>query len=216
MTAETIVADIASGTGIFTRLLLENGNRVFGVEPNSDMRRAGEEFLAEYPKFVSVNGTAEATTLPDHSVDLITSAQAAHWFDRDKALSEFRRILKSGGFVALIWNDRRIEGSAFGQDYEQMVIRHGTDYAEVRRRDQASGKFFEALPFSVRVLHNYQEFDYPALEGRLLSSSYAPQPGDPSYVPMLTELRRVFDKHQKGGCVRMEYDTKLYYCRLPE
>src|SRR5271154_1515768 len=94
LTAESVIADVASGTGIFTRLLLENGNRVFGVEPNAEMRRAGEEYLAAFPRFTSVAGTAEATTLPDHSVDIVTAAQAAHWFDRAKARREFVRILK--------------------------------------------------------------------------------------------------------------------------
>ena len=81
LTAASVIADIASGTGIFTRMLLENGNRVFGVEPNAEMRNAGEEFLRAYPHFTSVAGTAEATTLADHSVDFVTAAQAAHWFD---------------------------------------------------------------------------------------------------------------------------------------
>src|SRR5216684_6362500 len=80
---DSVIADIASGTGIFTRLLLESGNRVFGIEPNPEMRRAGEEYLASYPNFTSVAGTAENTRLPELSVDLVTSAQAAHWFDRE-------------------------------------------------------------------------------------------------------------------------------------
>jgi ubiquinone/menaquinone biosynthesis C-methylase UbiE len=122
LTADSVIADVASGTGIFTRLLLENGNRVFGVEPNDDMRRAGEEFLAGYPRFTSVAGTAEATTLADHSVDLVTAAQAAHWFNFEKARREFVRILKSGGWTVLLWNDRRIEATAFLRDYEQLVL----------------------------------------------------------------------------------------------
>jgi len=73
-----VVADIASGTGTWTRMLLENGNKVFGVEPNTEMRQAGGRLLAAFPKFTSVAGTAEATTLPDRSVDFVTVAQAAH------------------------------------------------------------------------------------------------------------------------------------------
>jgi SAM-dependent methyltransferase len=211
LTANTVVADIASGTGLFTRMLLEHGNPVFGVEPNADMRRAGEEFLAEFRKFGSVEGTAERTTLPDHSVDLITSAQAAHWFDRDQAIQEFDRILKPGGYLVLLWNDRRIEGSALGTDYEQMVIRYGTDYAEVHRRDQASGDFFGPLGRGKRVLGNHQDLDFDALAGRLLSSSYVPHEGEVGHAPMLAELRRIFDIHQHSGRVRMEYDTKIFF-----
>src|SRR5258705_151342 len=99
LSSESVVADIASGTGIFTRLLLESGARVSGVEPNLDMRKAGEEFLSQYPRFTSVAGTAEATRIANHSVDLITAAQAAHWFDREAARKEFVRILKPRGWA---------------------------------------------------------------------------------------------------------------------
>lgn len=214
MTRDSVVADIASGTGIFTRLLLENGNRVFGVEPNADMRRAGEEYLAQYANFTSAAGTAESTGMADHSIDLVTAAQAAHWFDREKALREFQRILKPSGFLALLWNDRRLEASAFDRDYEEMVLKYGTDYTDVNRFGKAADQFFGGFRCEQRVLSNFQEFDYAGLEGRLLSSSYAPQPGDPGYAPMMVELRRIFDAYQSGGKIRMEYDTKLYFARL--
>ena len=210
----TVVADVASGTGIFTRLLLENRNQVFGIEPNEAMRLAGEEYLAGYPKFTSIAGAAEYTTLPDTSVDVITAAQAAHWFDRDKAIAEFRRILKPGGYLALLWNDRRTDASGFGRDYEELLLKHGTDYAEVKRRDAASQNFFGDIEHQKRVLRNFQEFDYPALEGRLLSSSYTPPPNHASHEPMLAHLRRVFETHQQAGVVRMEYDTNLYFGQI--
>lgn len=213
LSAESVVADIASGTGLFTQLLLENGNRVFAVEPNPDMRRAGENYLTAYPKLVSVAGTAEATTLPDHSMDLVTSAQAAHWFDRERALAEFARILRSGHFLVLIWNIR-LAASAFGQDYERILLEYGTDYAEVKRRDEQTGEFFGGVPSEKRVLNNYQDFDYASLEGRLMSSSYTPQPGDPTHAPMVNDLRRIFEQHQRDGKVRMEYETRVYFGRL--
>jgi SAM-dependent methyltransferase len=214
LTRVSVVADIASGTGIFTRLLLENGNRVFGVEPNEKMRQAGEKHLAGYPQFMSIAGAAESTTLPDHSMDLITSAQAAHWFDREKAIAEFRRISKPEAFLVLIWNDRNVNAADFDRDYEQLLVDYGTDYAEVRRRDKASEEFFGAIQCQQRLLRNFQDHDYAALEGRLLSSSYTPQPGHSSHSSMLYELRRIFDKHQKTGLVRMEYNTKIYFGRL--
>jgi ubiquinone/menaquinone biosynthesis C-methylase UbiE len=210
----SVVADIASGTGIFTRLLLENRIRVLGVEPNADMRRAGEEYLANYPNFTSVTATAENTGLPDQSVDLVTAAQAAHWFDREKALHEFQRILKQAGYLALLWNDRRLDATAFDREYERMLVNYGTDYADVKRLDNETGKFFGTFKCELRVLRNFQDFDYAAFEGRLLSSSYAPQPGHPSHAPMLAELRRIFEAYQSGGKVRMEYDTKLYFGQL--
>jgi len=216
LTADSVVADIASGTGIFTRLLLENGNRVFGVEPNAEMRRAGEEFLADYPRFTSVAGSAEATTLPDHSVDIVTAAQAAHWFDREKARREFLRILKPHGWTVLIWNERKTDATAFLRDYEQLLLAYGTDYQEVRHErttDEIAG-FFAPSPFQSRVFELRQECDYPGLEGRLVSSSYTPQRGQAKYEPMLQELKRIFEKHQAGGCVMLEYATRVFYGRL--
>ena len=216
LTRSSLVADIASGTGILTRMFLENGNRVFGVEPNEEMRKAGEQVLADYPHFTSVAGTAEATTLPDHSVDLVTAAQAAHWFDREKARREFIRILKPGGWTVLVWNERRTDSSAFLRAYEAMLITYGTDYQEVRHERTTSviGSFFSPSPYQERVFAMRQEFDYPALAGRLLSSSYTPQPGHPNHEPMLRELRRSFDVHQAQGRVSFEYDTRVYYGRL--
>src|SRR2546428_11056184 len=117
LSAESVVADVASGTGIFTRMLLGNHCRVFGIEPNAEMRRAAEEFLAGYASFTTLNGTAESTILPDHSVDIITAAQAAHWFDPGKARQEFGRILKPGGWTVLMWNDRRINASRVSREY---------------------------------------------------------------------------------------------------
>src|SRR5215813_7337989 len=198
---ESIIADVGSGTGIFTRLLLESENRVYGVEPNQAMRKAGEEYLAGHPKFTSVAGTAENTTLPSASMDLITAAQAAHWFDRGKAIAEFRRILKPAGYLALVWNDRRTDASGFARDYESLLLEYGTDYAEVKRRDAASQEFFGDITHRKHVLPNFQEFEYAALEGRLLSSSYTPPSGHPSHEPMLRELRRIFDAHKQAETV---------------
>jgi|SRR6266849_7450393 len=215
LTAESIIADIASGTGLLTRIFLTNGNHVFGVEPNPEMRQAGERLLADYPNFTSLNGTAEATTLGDHSVDFVTAGQAAHWFDRDQARREFARILKPRGWCVLIWNDRRTD-SSFLQSYEKLLLTYGTDYNEVRRVDSAMSidAFFAPSTFKAQFFETLQEFDYAGLEGRLLSSSYTPQAGHPNYEPLLRELRDLFDAHQKNGLVTLHYNTRVYYGRL--
>ena len=212
----SIVADIASGTGIFTRMLLENGNRVFAVEPNPDMRKAGEEYLAAYPALASIPGTAEATALPDRSVDTITAAQAAHWFNQKKARAEFVRILKPGGWTVLVWNERLTDSTPFLRAYEQLLLNHGTDYEEIRHERTTSeiATFFAPSPFQERSFEMRQDFDFPALEGRLLSSSYTPQPGQPKYEPMLRELHSIFDQHQKIGRVAFEYATRVFYGHL--
>jgi len=216
LTAESVVADIASGTGIFTRIVLEAGAHVLGVEPNAEMRHAAEEFLAGYKRFKSLNGTAESTTLPDHGVDIITAAQAAHWFDPSKARQEFVRTLKPGGWTGLLWNDRRISASRFSREYEDLLLRYGTDYHDVRRLEanRTVEAFFAPSDFQTRVFDNRQEFDYAGLEGRLLSSSYTPQAGAPKHEPMLRELRQIFDSNQVNGRIIFEYDTRVYYGQM--
>jgi SAM-dependent methyltransferase len=216
LTSDHVIADIASGTGIWTRILLENGNPVFGVEPNAEMRAAGERLLASFPKFKSVAGTAEATTLPDASLDFVTAAQAAHWFDRAGARREFARILKPGGWLVLLWNERVTDSTPFLRDYEQLLLQYGTDYAEVRheRTTDAVNEFFDPVPFQARVFDLRQEFDYTGIEGRLLSSSYAPGPEHPQYEAMIAELRRIFDKHAVAGHAAFDYKTRVYFGRV--
>jgi SAM-dependent methyltransferase len=211
-----VVADIASGTGIWTRMLLENGNPVFGVEPNTEMREAGERLLAQFPSFTSIAGTAEATTLADHSVDFITAAQAAHWFDRAAARREFIRILKPGGWLVLLWNERVTDSTDFLRKYEQLLLTFGTDYEEVRheRTTESVNEFFDSAPFQERVFAMRQEFDYAGVEGRLLSSSYAPGPDHPQHAPMLRELRSIFSASAVKGRVTVDYKTRVYFGRL--
>jgi SAM-dependent methyltransferase len=211
-----VVADVASGTGIWARMLLENGNQVFAVEPNTEMREAGERLLAAFPKFTSIAGTAEDTTLPDASVDFVTAAQAAHWFDRARARREFARILNPGGWLVLLWNERLTNSTPFLREYEQLLLTYGTDYEDVRheRTTDAVNEFFDPAPYRERAFDMRQEFDYLGLEGRLLSSSYAPGPEHPKHAPMLGELQRIFQKHAVAGRVAVEYKTRVYFGRL--
>jgi SAM-dependent methyltransferase len=215
-TPATVVADIGSGTGILTALLLRQGNTVYGVEPNRDMRTAGEQQLAEYARFHSLAGTAEATTLGDRSIDLITAAQAFHWFDLPATRREFQRILKPQGWVMLLWNARREDSTAFAQAYEQLLQRYGTDYAAInhKRIDTEALRPFFGGPFHTTTMDNQQQFDYAGVQGRLLSSSYTPAFGHPDHAPMLADLREIFDRHQVNGTVSFEYDTTLYYGHL--
>lgn len=214
--SKSLVADIAFGTGIFTKLLLENGNQVFGVEPNANMRRAGEQYLASFPNFTSVAGTAEATTLAGGSVHFVTAAQAAHWFNLAEARREFARILKPGGWTVLLWNERRTDSSTFLGNYEQLLLTYGLDYREVRHEHTTATihKFFHPSPFWSRAFETTQCLDYAGLEGRLLSSSYVPPAGHPRHEPMLLELKRIFAAGQVGGRVGIEYNTLVCYGQL--
>jgi ubiquinone/menaquinone biosynthesis C-methylase UbiE len=211
-----IVADIASGTGIFTRLLLDNGNRVFAVEPNAEMREAGSRFLESYTKLTSVAGTAEETSLPSGSADFVTAAQAAHWFDRQRTHAEFARILKPSGWCVLLWNERRTANTPFSRDYEQLLLTYGTDYKEVRHEKTTATihEFFAPAPYKEHIFEFRQHFDYEGVAGRLLSSSYAPLAGHPNHDPMMRELERIFRVDAQDGTVEFEYNTRVFYGRL--
>jgi SAM-dependent methyltransferase len=207
-----IIADIGSGTGFLSELFLKNGNRVYGVEPNKDMRRAGEEYLASYDGFSSIEGSAEATTLDDASVDFVTAGQSFHWFEPDAARREFLRILKPGGWMVIAWNDRRMEEASFTRAYENILERFGIDYKSVKDSYPEADRIREFLTnFSQRDLPNYQILDWDSLRGRLRSSSFSPTEGHPDYTPMMEELRKLFDAYQQDGQVRMDYFTRVYY-----
>jgi SAM-dependent methyltransferase len=216
LAGEHVIADIASGTGIWTRALLENGNAVFAVEPNAGMRAACEASLASFAKFKSIAGTAEATTLADRSIDFVTAAQAAHWFDRERSRREFARIMKPDAWLVLMWNERVTDSTAFLRDYEQLLLKYGTDYQEIRheRTTDEINQFFDPLPFTERVFDMHQHFDYAGIEGRLLSSSYAPGPEHPQHEAMLHELRGIFDAHAIEGKATFEYKTRVYFGHL--
>jgi SAM-dependent methyltransferase len=186
---------------------------VYGVEPNDAMRRAAEALLGCEERFHSVPGTAEATRLPDASVDLVTAGQAFHWFDRARFRAEADRILRPGGRVALFWNRRRTDSTPFLRAYEELLLRYGTDYTKVDHARLGPDDFaaFFGGPYTSHHFPNEQRFDFEGLLGRLLSSSYAPGFGHPSHEPMLGALRELFDAHQEGGEVRFEYDTELYF-----
>jgi ubiquinone/menaquinone biosynthesis C-methylase UbiE len=218
LTGNSVIADVGSGTGILTELFLKSGAHVFGVEPNREMRVAGERLLEGYTRFTSIAATAEATTLPAHSVDFVAAGQAFHWFDRQQARQEFFRILKPQGWVVLIWNERRTEGTPFLEAYEKLLLTYAIDYTAVDHRlvtDEVVAAFFRPGVFKPKIFENSQPQDFEGCQGRLLSSSYIPQTGHPNYEPMLAELRSIFDAYQVNGMVSFEYDTKMYYGQLP-
>jgi len=216
LTSDSVIADIGSGTGFMAELFLKNGNTVYGVEPNAEMRSAGERLLARYPKFLSVNATAEATTLGTNSLDLIVAGQAFHWFDDAKAKLEFRRVVKSAGWVVLVWNGFLVETSALVRGYQELLMEYGTDYKEVNREieDCDIEAFFSPRDCRQARFPFKQVFDFEGLKGRLLSASYAPEPGDPRFEQMIDDLRQVFLANQEDGRVDFNYETVVYYGQL--
>lgn len=212
LSSGNLLADIGSGTGISSELFLKNGYRVIGVEPNKEMREKSQDLLGSEPRFTAVDGTAEHTGLATGSIDALIAGQAFHWFDRDKTRQEFTRILKPGGLVALIWNER-LTTSAFEQEYDQLIIRHGKDYVQVDHRNIDLDKiqaFFSPAAVTLTVFPNHQDFDISGLEGRLLSSSYMPAKNEPGYKAMSADLKALFDRYQQNGRTRINYDTKVF------
>jgi ubiquinone/menaquinone biosynthesis C-methylase UbiE len=211
--ATHVVADIGSGTGLLTRHFLENGNQVYGVEPNTNMRLAAEHRLQAYPQFNSINGQAEASTLPDAAIDLVVAGQAFHWFDQVKTRQEFERILKPGGRVALIWNDR-LESDPFQQVYEEFLQTRCPDYKHVNHRrvsHEDLTHFLTPRSMEMTTFENAQVMDYDGLKGRLLSCSYTPKADSQNYDTMLTELKRLFARYSQQGKLIFHYQTKLFY-----
>jgi SAM-dependent methyltransferase len=214
--AGAVVADIGSGTGILTKLLLQSGAQVIGVEPNDGMRGAAEAALGANPHFRSVSGSAEATTLAPDSVDLIVAGQAFHWFKIESARREALRVIRAGGWGALLWNEHPSSGQAFLTDYETLVRRHAPEYDQVvgSRADEASMREYFGGAMQLATFPNQQIFDYDGLLGRLMSSSYAPEPGHPQHEPLLAGLRQVFDRHARDGKIVFPYLTLVYFAQL--
>ncbi len=213
---ESVIADIGAGTGISARLFLENGNPVFGVEPNRAMREAAENFTQSFPNFKSVDGTAENTSLEEKSIDFIVAAQAFHWFNQTDARKEFKRILKDEGFVVLIWNERQLDTTAFLKDYENLLVEFGTDYETVRHENITKEKLqdFFQTDFQQAVFQNRQTVNYDGLRGRMLSASYIPSEENPRYGAMLKKLESLFAEHAESGRIDILYDTKIFYGQI--
>jgi SAM-dependent methyltransferase len=208
-----LVSDLGSGTGILSRQLMKAGYEVFGVEPNGPMRCAAEQSIGGNPLFHSISGTAEATTLADHSLDLITAAQAFHWFQVGPAKAEFRRILKSGGVVAIIWNERVADSADFDRRYEVILENLAPEYSTVTHRNidpSAIREFFAPYPMAVAEFENSQRLTREALIGRFLSSSYVPNVGEPGNQAIMEAAENLFEEFQSDGQVTMTYRTLLY------
>jgi SAM-dependent methyltransferase len=216
--ASWMVADIGAGTGISAKMFLDAGHSVFAVEPNAPMRKASEDWLGGDPKFHPIDGTAEATTLADHSVDLICAAQAFHWFDRDAVKREWARILRhreatGEGLAAIFWNTRRLTGTPFRVGYEKLLHDFGIDYVGITERyagDRAMRDWFGAGWRGMASFPHRQLLEFDALRGRLLSSSYMPGADHPRHATMIEALRQLFDATQIDGKVGFDYDTRIF------
>jgi ubiquinone/menaquinone biosynthesis C-methylase UbiE len=217
MKVNDVIADIGSGTGFLSEIFLKNGNKVLGIEPNKDMRKAGEEYLKNYNDFMSIDGSAEETTLKEQSVDFVVVGQAFHWFDHEKCRTEFQRILKNEKFALLIWNERTIGSSIFMSDYENVMQKYSVGYDRSTNRNMDENKmksFYGVENLNLKLFKNNQILDFEGLKGRTLSASYTPEENDPNHASFISELKEMFQKNQNNGTVEIIYSTRVYWGRL--
>ena len=209
----SVIADVGAGTGILTGQLLDRGFTVLAVEPNGDMRRIAERDLGFHPAFRSINGTAENTTLPNGSVDLVTVAQAFHWFDRDRFQTECRRILKPGAKVALVWNSRIPTGEIALKLYE-VCSKHCPTFVGfsggIETMPAVFERFFRDGRYDFHTFPNDERHDIDGFIGRTLSGSYAPAESDRNYRAFVAELTELFERHQAGGVLTVPAETHSY------
>lgn len=212
----TVIADIGSGTGILTAMLLRQGAKVYAVEPNARMRAKAEARFKDEPNFVSVPARAEDTGLPDGGVDLVTAAQSFHWFESVSCRREFKRILRPGGSVMLVWNNRLDDRGDFNIAYERMLKEHQVDDSRGLSEDELDRRidFLFSGELERYDFDNHQHLDLEALRGRLRSSSYCPRLEDPAFVPLMNDLEDLYRIYQNGGKVPMLYRTEVYLGKL--
>lgn len=227
-----VLADIGSGTGKLSEIFLTAGHRVIGIEPNDTMRAAAQRQLGGQPRFRQRTGRAEATGLPAASVDAVVAAQAFHWFEREAARAEFVRILRPGGLVALIWNDRRTVGCPLLAEYDALLSQHCPEYGAALQRSPITlelAAFFAPAVVTETRFDNSQRLDWEGYRTRALSASYVPREG-PVHDAFFTALRESFERHATRDPVRdgpgsggaspparadLLYDTRVFWGRLP-
>jgi len=212
---ESIIADIGSGTGILTKQLLEQGNKVFAVEPNKDMRIIAEADLSIYENFTSVNATAENTTLESSSVDFITVAQAFHWFDESRFKKECNRIIKPNGKVTLVWNSRDTDADVV-KESDAILKKYcpnfkgfsggmrGTEDENTHYKNFFNGEYI------TKTFQNDITFDLDGFIGRNRSASYALKEDEKNFTEYIEELSECFYKHVINGIMTMPNLTRSY------
>ena len=212
-----VIADVGSGTGLLSKLFLDNGNLVYAVEPNMEMRQTAESFFNKNPKFHSINGMAEHTTLDSHKIDFITVAQAFHWFNKELTKQEFKRILKPNGEIVIVYNDRK-KTDGFMQEYERLLLKYAPNYKEQTHQDVSEEEiadFYGNKVFGKKCFDNYQSLDFEGFKGRLMSSSFIPM--ELSSQPNVDkELKETFHKCQEEGKIRFEYLTVVWYGKITD
>jgi ubiquinone/menaquinone biosynthesis C-methylase UbiE len=209
------IADIGCGTGKLSKLFLNNGNLVFGVEPNDEMRLKSEKLLSKFINFISIEGTAEKTMLATKSIDVITVGQAFHWFDLKKTKKEFKRVLKKDGHVVIVWNERK-NTSLVMKAVNKILLSLNQEHEEAEKNlvdKNLLNTFYGVEKANTSIFPNFQLLDLAGLKGRIQSISYVPESGDEN-KRIMNEIKDVFEKYNNGGMVKIEYTAKVFYGKL--
>lgn len=212
-----LVADVGVGTGLSAEPFLAAGRHVIGVEPNAPMRAASVEYLAQYPKYSARDGTAEATGLDNGSIDLVIAGQAFHWFEPGSFRTESLRVLRPGGWAALIWNDRDLTGTPFLAGYEALLLEYGNDYRAIRYKHQGTDAiptYFGGRAPTTKEFHHQRNMDWAMVSALAGSASYLPAPGQPRHTELVAALRALFDANAANGTNEMRYTCRVHAAPL--
>jgi ubiquinone/menaquinone biosynthesis C-methylase UbiE len=213
--SNSIIADIGSGTGKLTRIFVENGNKIYAVEPNDNMRLIAENDFKENKNFISIIADAENTTLQNNSIQFIVVGQAFHWFNKDETMKEFKRIITENGVLMLIWYTAKYD-TQFLKKYEE-ILKFNPDYKgdihKSKYTDEDLEKLF-AKEFKKIKCHNNVEIDFDNVLGRFMSSSYSPKTGTELYNKSFNELRKIFDKYEMDNKIIFKYEMEIYIGRI--
>jgi SAM-dependent methyltransferase len=213
----SVIADLGAGTGMFSELFLKNANRVFAVEPNAEMRAACSELCSSYPRLTCVDTTAEATGLPDHSVDFVTAARAFHWFDQEKCRTEFLRILRANGWVVIALLGPRRGPEPVSREYEMLLHKYGLDFDAIPSPydvENSARGFFSGCEVHQAQFFGVDELDFEGFLGQSLSASVAPQPGHPRFPAFQQALWDYFERQQSQGKLALPTSCELYFGHL--
>ncbi|HLO27660.1 MAG TPA: class I SAM-dependent methyltransferase [Anaerolineales bacterium] len=210
VTEQTLAADIGAGTGMLTKHFAGRVRHIYAVEPNDEMRKIAEGQLERFENCSVIKGCAEAIPLGNQSVDLITVAQALHWFDPTRTRAEFRRVLKPKGWLTAIRNygvDQTLN-QAMGRicaEADRAGLLEAVPHPEEKPVSYYCGhEDIQRLTYEIEEKQNWDEFI-----GSLLSASYMPEESHPSYPRLERVARQVFDDLSENGELRVRGETEL-------
>ena len=211
----SVVADIGAGTGIFTKQLLDKNLKVIAVEPNNKMRKVLEEKLSGNKNFTSTNGTDKNTNLKENSIDLITVAQAFHWFDIQSFRKECKRILKPNGKICIIWN-KLDTNDIIVKEEKNIDYTYTNQFKEINnilqdeKREQLIKEFFSNSTYKCKITENNQIYNKETFIGVNLSKSYSLRKEDKNYNKYIQAFKDLFDKYSKNGNLTIKNNTFAY------